>query len=290
MTQENWCECKGHLSHDFGKLTDFYCEHFIPTGWRLKYTTLLEPEDERFLYMTGVCSQCGGFMRSGISIAEYTHDNLLKDVCQAMLSYRPYAGRDESGLYRAGIPQRLEWYWKQDQLTKAARIEQFTALFHEKDQLAASRWAEEHMPTPDARRETSTEFFKAVVEQVQADGFWPEQSAFIACEPACPSWLPAAVISCPAFAFCPVLTVEPDGILCIDCRLKGKCDNSGRRELLIGRIRAACTGRDTCLIMGSLTGALLYYGKSYRDANLERYVYHKGIGVPRVQFTNTEGE
>ena len=62
---ERWCECPGHQSRDFRELTDFYSTHFVPTGWRLEYTTLLEREERRTLYITGECSQCGGFMRTG---------------------------------------------------------------------------------------------------------------------------------------------------------------------------------------------------------------------------------
>ena len=54
---ERWCECPGHQSHDFRELTDFYSTKFLPVGWSLEYTTLLEREERRTLYITGECSQ-----------------------------------------------------------------------------------------------------------------------------------------------------------------------------------------------------------------------------------------
>lgn len=274
----DWCKCEGHRGKDFSKLTAFYSHYFIPTGWSFDYAALTAPQEGRILYITGHCSQCGGFMRSGVSIySRCTHDNLLEEVCREMLQYRPYAGQDESGLYRGGIPQRLEWYWRQDQMTKEERIEQFAALFRGTDQLVARRWAKDHMPALSVRQETSTEFFNAVVEQVQANGLWPEQSAFITCEPACASWPPDTVLSDHEFDFHPVLEMEPDGVR-IDCCLRGRFDRSGRKHLLLGRIKTTCTDRDTVLTMGALTGALLYYGEAWRNDHIVRYLPRHGDG------------
>lgn len=275
MKQENWCECKGHRSQDFTKLTDYYCRYFIPEGWRLEYTTLAEPEKGRVLYITGRCDVCGGFMRTGTDIFRYTGDRLLADVCHAMLNYRPYVGRDASGLYLGSVPQRSEWYWYQDQMTREQRIEQFVLLFRESDSLIVRQWAQEHMPAPTVHRETSTEFFNAVVEQVQASGLWPGQSAFITCEPSCSTWPPDAILTDSQFDFHPILELSDDGLR-IDCCLRGKFDASGRKYLLIGTVKTACTDRDTCLAMGALTGALLHYGEAWRMEHMERYLPHRG--------------
>lgn len=275
--EENWCECEGHLSEDFSKLTDYYCRYFVPTGWRLEYTTLSEPEPGRMLYLIGKCEQCGGFMRCGVSVAgNFTHERLLADICQTMLHHRPHDGQDRSGLYHGGCSRRSEWYWEQDQLTRAERVEQFTALFLEKDRQAARRWAEENMPAPPPRRETTTEFFNAVVEQVRSNGFWPEQSAFITCEPARPLWPPDTALCHPRFTFRPILTIEGSAGLRIDCYLDGIFDHSGSGKLVIGTIKTACADRDTYILMGALTGALTYYGKAHHDANLDRYIPCQG--------------
>lgn len=290
--KEEWCECPGHYSRDFGELTDFYCQRFQPTGWQLQYTTLTEPAGDRVLYIVGKCSQCGGFMRTGVGIvSNYTGEDLFRDVCHSMLHYRPYAQKDIYGLYRGGVPQRLEWYWRQDQMMKDERIEQFAALFHPgADQLAARYWAEEYMLAPSVLRETSTEFFNGVVNLVQSSGFWPQQSAFITCEPACPTWPPDVVLYHPRFSFRPVLETGTGKEIHISCYLDSIYDGIGNHDLLIGTIKTAQADRDTCLIMGSLTGTLLYYGNVYRDANRERYVQHKDVELPKTQLTNAEGE
>lgn len=282
---KRWCECPEHQSRDFRGLTDFYSTHFVPTGWRLEYTTLLEREERRTLYITGECSQCGGFMRTGEDITgSSTHDNLLREVCASMLRYRPYAGQDAYGIYRGGVPPRLEWYWRQDQMTKAERVEQFVGLFHEGvDQLIARRWAKEHMPAQDAPRETTTEFFYGVIKLVQSAGVWPQQSAFITCEPACPTWPPELAICHPQFSFVPELKAGASGGLCIECCLDGITHRVGEHKLLIGTIKTACDDRDTHLVMGSLTGALLYYGQIYRRSNLDRYVPYKPLKRPERQ-------
>lgn len=289
---QRWCECPGHQSRDFRKLTDHYCAHFIPTGWSLEYTTLLEPEEGRTLYITGKCSQCGGFMRTGEDIDEKaTQDNLLREICASMLRYRPYAGRDGSGLYRGGVPQRLEWYWRQDQMTKAERVDQFAVLFHEGvDQLMARRWAKEHMPAQDAPRETTAEFFDGVVELVKSNGLWPNQSAFITCKPACPTWPPYLALCHPRFSFVPELKAGAGGGLCIECYLNGIFDRQGNHRLLIGAIETAQNDRDMNVIMGSLTGALLYYSEAYRKANSHRFVPYKALSLPGPESQKKENE
>jgi len=124
------------------------------------------------------------------------------------------------------------------------------------------------MPAPPVRRETSSDFFGAVVKLVKANGLWPNQSAFITCEPARPD----AALCHPMFDFRPVLTAEHGGGLRIDCYLNGIFDHAGNSKRLAGTIQTACSDRDTCVLMGSLTGALLHYGGVHREENLDRYV------------------
>ena len=116
---------------------------------------------------------------------------------------------------------------------------------------------------------------------VRVNGYWPEQNDFIICEPACPPWPPGAVLSRLDFDFCPVLGFSPGGELQIDCCLDGSFDGSGRRRLRLGTIKTVCTGHDTCLMMGLLTSALLYYGEIHR-ANLAQTSPGKDQRGPRV--------
>lgn len=70
------------------------------------------------------------------------------------------------------------------------------------------------------------------------------------------------------------------GGLCIECYLNGIFDRLGSHRLLIGTIKTTCDDRDTAIIMGSLTGALLYYGEAYRKANSYRFVPYKALKLP----------
>ena len=159
--RENWCECEDHFNLDFSWVMAFYRDNFIPDGWGFQYTTLDKPEQERSLYLTGTCSQCGKDMRCGISVpGELTGDDLFEDIYQIMLKHRPYDDRDNTGIYHGRIPQRSEWYWKQDQLTKADFIEQFVSLFLDEDRPEARHWAEEHIPVPPIRREPVEDRFE----------------------------------------------------------------------------------------------------------------------------------
>ncbi len=44
------------------------------------------------------------------------------------------------------------------------------------------------------------------------------------------------------------------------------------------------------LIMGSLTGALLYYGEAYRKANSNRFVPYKALKLPGSETQQKENE
>ena len=53
-----------------------------------------------------------------------------------------------------------------------------------------------------------------------------------------------------------------------------------------------CDDRDTAIIMGSLTGALLYYGEAYRKNNSHRFVPYKAVKLPglKAQKENEHGK
>ena len=271
--EKNWCQCEGHNSNSFRDAGCFYSRHFIPDGWQLNYTTLDREEPGRMLYITGKCARCGGFMRSGTSVAcNLTNNALFTYIYEQFKNYRPHDSREPSGIYHGAVIPRSQWYWEQDRLTAEKRKEQFVALFHEEDRADARRWALEQMPVPPVRRDTPAELFHGVIKLVQDNGLWPEQSAFYTVTPSGPCvYPPAAVLTDYRFSFWPELNFGGQEGLYIDCVLYGTFDGSGRDRLHIGTIRTAATDRDTCLMMGGLTGALLYYGKTYLDANICRY-------------------
>ena len=60
MNEHRNCTCPASKSGSFQIATDHYSRNFIPTGWKLEYTSLEQHEPQRFLYMTGWCLRCGG--------------------------------------------------------------------------------------------------------------------------------------------------------------------------------------------------------------------------------------
>lgn len=54
----------------------------------------------------------------------------------------------------------------------------------------------------------------------------------------------------------------------IDCSLRGKFDESGRKALHIGTLKTLDTGLEACKTMGELCGVLLYHENQYVNENL----------------------
>jgi hypothetical protein len=146
MVQE-WCGCKGHNTRDFVRTTDFYCKHFIPSGWALDYGSLDTTEDkERTLWIVGRCSVCGGFMRTGTSIPiNISGDRLIDYVAEAMRRhYRPFDYKRPDGDYHGAVSERARWYKRQDTMPPEQFARQFHDLFHEKDHVAVQEWLKNH--------------------------------------------------------------------------------------------------------------------------------------------------
>lgn len=101
MNDMNPCTCAASKSKDFVLATDHYCINFIPSGWKLEYTTLEQHDPERMLYLTGECQSCGGQdLQSGTSIpCNLTGDALLEHIYRQMETYRPFEKRFDSGAY-----------------------------------------------------------------------------------------------------------------------------------------------------------------------------------------------
>lgn len=50
MNEHRNCTCPASKSGSFQIATDHYSRNFIPTGWKLEYTSLEQHEPQRFLY------------------------------------------------------------------------------------------------------------------------------------------------------------------------------------------------------------------------------------------------
>lgn len=128
--KKNHCSCPDHHSKDFRTLTDHYSHHFIADGWALDCQTLDAPEDERYLYLTGRCSECNGKMQSGVSIGcNLTGEALIRDIWDKYHHHRPYDGRVSPGIYRGAVPLRADFYAGEDQLPHNDKRARFLRLF-----------------------------------------------------------------------------------------------------------------------------------------------------------------
>lgn len=146
----NWCTCEGHDAKKWRDMVAFYTKHFIPETWELEYGTL-NREKGRCLYMTGVCSSCGNFMRSGVGLSMDGGDRFLENVYREMEHFRPYDNCDEdSKIYHGCVAQRSKWYQWQDSLTLRERNQQFLNLFRVEDQAAAEEWLTRSHPAEPA--------------------------------------------------------------------------------------------------------------------------------------------
>ena len=108
MNEHRNCTCPASKSGSFQIATDHYSRNFIPTGWKLEYTSLEQHEPQRFLYMTGWCLRCGGQdLQSGISIPdELSGDALLERIYREMEHYRPFEHRRSDGIPPSKPPVR----------------------------------------------------------------------------------------------------------------------------------------------------------------------------------------
>lgn len=140
MSKINWCTCNGHRSKDFIKVTSLYSESFVPSGRTLEYKSLTEYEEGRFLYFTGVCNKCFGYMRSGTSLP-YNRSNygFIECVWQEFLKYRPFPG----------LATRMHWYFEQDILPSEDKYDLFVELFHQEDRELVQAWLDENKPSAD---------------------------------------------------------------------------------------------------------------------------------------------
>ena len=67
MNEHRNCTCPASKSGSFQIATDHYSRNFIPTGWKLEYTSLEQHEPQRFLYMTGWGRTCNAAYLSRMS-------------------------------------------------------------------------------------------------------------------------------------------------------------------------------------------------------------------------------
>ena len=279
MNEHQACTCPASKSESSQIVTDHYGLNFIPTGWKLEYTSLDQHEPQRFLYMTGWCLRCGGRdLQSGVSIpGELSGDALLEHIYQEMEHYRPFEHRRSDGTYGSRLPGRAEWYMGQDDLTLGEKNAQFLKLFHEKDRRTVEDWisrsrAEE--PYAASRRDRKSTLLYAVLDRARASGDLKE------IEPILDYYLPNkneplspekdSYLTNYDFSAMPVMEPGCEGIY-VDLFLEGQFGESENDRCSIGTFKTLRDDAEAYRLMGQLCGVLMYHTAKYVNENLHRY-------------------
>lgn len=285
MNEHQTCTCPTAHGNDFPKVTDHYCVNFIPTGWRLEYTSLSQKDSERVLYLTGQCLRCGGQdLQCGVSIPnELAGDALLAHIYQEMTRYRPFERRYDDGTYSAGLSQRARWYMGQDDLTLNQRNAQFLLLFQEKDWGTVEEWinrcrVEEAYTTP--HRDRKSTLLYAVLERARATGDLKE------IEPILDYYLPNeeeplspkedSYLTNYAFSAEAKVSFGCEGIF-VDLDLVGTFDDSGKDRCRVGTFKTLREDAEAGHLMGQLCGILMYHATKYVNENIHRYTPKKEL-------------
>lgn len=285
MNEHQTCTCPTAHGNDFPKVTDHYCVNFIPTGWRLEYTSLSQKDSERVLYLTGQCLRCGGQdLQCGVSIPnELAGDALLAHIYQEMTRYRPFERRYDDGTYSAGLSQRARWYMGQDDLTLNQRNAQFLLLFQEKDWGTVEEWinrcrVEEAYTTP--HRDRKSTLLYAVLERARATGDLKE------IEPILDYYLPNeeeplspkedSYLTNYAFSAEAKVSFGCEGIF-VDLDLVGTFDDSGKDRCRVGSFKTLREDAEAGHLMGQLCGILMYHATKYVNENIHRYTPKKEL-------------
>lgn len=281
----NWCTCKDHDHKDWRVVADHYCKHFIPDAWLLEYHQLHCKEEGRILYLTGTCSVCGGFMRSGTSVASnISEDELLLYVYREMTNFRPYDGYDpKTGQYRGAISKRSSWYRKQDDLSAAALGLQFARLFKEEHQAQVRKWFAECRPKRPywkPRRDRKSTLFQHTIELARADGSMAEMDGLLDYT-ASVSESQDTFLTDYRFDVVPHIKFGSNEGIYLTLMLEGSFDSTDNKEAVLGTFKTLRTDAEACRLMGALGGTLMYHAVQYIDQELHRYTPEQELARER---------
>lgn len=277
MSEERiiWCSCENHDHKDWRVVSDHYCRHFIPSGWALQYHTLDCRDESRYLYFTGICNVCGGFMRSGTSLPlNVSGAELLSYVYREMVRFRPFDGYDaQSGHYKGAVPERSKWYRKQDDLSTAKLEEQFVGLFQEKHQETAREWFSNcRPPRPYCNpcRDKKSTLFRRIMDIVQADNGIAEINDLLHYA------IPAGgkddtYLTDYRFDVVPHLKFGFNEGVVLLLMLEGSFDSSHNEKAVLGTLKTLRTDLEACCLMGALGGMLVYHARRYINKEIHRY-------------------
>lgn len=285
----NWCTCKDHDHKDWTVVADHYCRHFIPDAWTLEYHQLHCHEEGRILYLTGTCDVCGGFMRSGTSVASnISDDELLLYIYREVTRFRPYDGYDpKTGRYCGAISKRSRWYREQDDLSMSALGLQFVRLFREEHQAQAREWFAERRPKRPyckPRRDRKSTLFQHIMELARVDGSMAEMDGLLDYT-ASVSESQDTYLTDYRFDVVPHIRFGSNEGVYLSLMLEGSFDSTDSRKAVLGTLKTLRTDLEACRLMGVLGGALMYHARQYIEQEIYRYTPERELAKER----ETEG-
>jgi hypothetical protein len=90
------------------------------------------------------------------------------------------------------------------------------------------------------------------------------------------------------FDFLPAVSFGGSEGIYIDCSLRGKFDECGRKHIHIGTLKTLSTDLNACKVMGELCGALMYHENKYVNENL--YLFDSTESIERMISQKLETE
>ena len=127
----------------------------------------------------------------------------------------------------------------------------------------------------DQQRMTGGELFQKIMECARDNGDLARFDTIL--EYVLPEDYDKAKLCSYEFDFLPAINFGGSEGIYIDCSIRGKFDDSGRKSLCVGTIKTLSTDLDACKIMGELCGALMYHESRYVNDNLYRFDSAKSL-------------
>lgn len=277
---DRYCKCCQHMAGRPEALSNFYKDHFIPTGWELNYTKL---SDCWSITLTGRCDDCHGDLAELIPLPKgLTGDGQLKVIYDTMQTVHPYDQFSERVGYYGGCEERSWFYADRDKRPQFRRSKAFLKLFHDYDQETVRLWLEKNFPPQkhtEVFRDTGGSMFCSVVRMAKENGDFAKAEAIL--DYVLPSENEDDIrdkveLTAYEFDFMPALNYGSEGIY-IDCYITGKFDQSGRSKLHVGTLKTLHQDLESAKIMGELCGVLFHYAFQYVNSNLHRYTPDKRL-------------
>ena len=144
------------------------------------------------------------------------------------------------------------------------------------------RFAEQHKRAMkrdiDNQRMTGGQLFEKFMERTRENGDAARYDEL--CDYVLPEDMGKDKLCSYEFDMIPIVNFGGSEGIYIDCSLRGKFDESGRKALHIGTLKTLRTDLDACKIMGELCGALMYHENSFVGENL--YLFDSTEAIERM--------